>query len=356
MKDLNNALEKYKKQNQQDYGIAVFDVDLKVTAEGIFIFGEVLTENQKNKIIELLKEKKIKFVNEKIKVLSDASKRYEIGWVVVKTKIADLKSRFVSSKIINEIILKRIRCSQVFQGEILRVLYKNEDQFLVQQNDLTIGWVNRSEVIVKKNNLLKEWKKGVYAIKGELIKIKNEKIEKKFHGRDGIVESSETCNFELVSESAVYFREDNNIKNKQQTSQPQFEIIKEVEKYLGTKYLLGGKTEKGIDCSGLVQRAYKNSLGIILPKHSWDQKEIGVKVLLEDVKTGDLVFLIKKSNQHKHVGIVEVISSCHSELVEPLQSNINLIHASLDEKKVVGQKLQNVLERYEFVEARRIVE
>ena len=317
-----DVLDKLKKQDQQDYGIAVFDVDSKVMQKGILLFGEVLTENQKNKVLELVKAEKIKIISEKIKVLSDASKRYEIGWVAVKTRVADLKLRFVSNKILNEKILKRIRCSQVFKGEILRVLYKNEDQFLVQQNDLTLGWINRNDIIIKKKSLLKEWKRGNYAIKGEVIKITNKKIAKRFYSPKGTMESLN-------------------------------EITKDAEKYLGTKYLLGGKTEKGIDCSGLVQCAYKNSLDIILPKHSWDQKEMGKKVKLEDVKTGDLIFLIKKGNKHKHIGIAEVMSESPTETLTGC--NINLIHASLDQKKVVRQNLRKVFENYEFVEVRRIV-
>ena len=120
-------------------------------------------------------------------------------------------------------------------------------------------------------------------------------------------------------------------------------ILEEAEKFLGVKYLLGGKSKKGIDCSGLTQMAYKNAFNIILPKHSWDQKKVGKKVNLKSIKTGDLIFLIKKKNSHKHIGIIEKNKS------------VNLIHASLEEKKVVKQKLDEVFKNYDFVEARKIV-
>ena len=329
MQNLQNILDKLKKQDQQDYGVAVFDIALKIIGEKFFLSGEVLTENQKDKIFELAKKKKIKIVDEKIKVLSDANKRYELGWIVVKNKVVDLKLRFVSNKILNEKILKRIRCSQAFKGEILRVLYKNEDQFLVQQNDLTLGWVNRGDVILKKKSLLKDWKKGNFAIKGKTVKITDKKDAKKFHSPNGTMEPSE-------------------------------KITKEAEKYLGTKYLLGGKTKQGIDCSGLVQMSYKNFFGIILPKHSWDQKEMGMKVRLKDIRDGDLVFLIKKSNKHRHVGIAQMMSKesakrFHSPNGTMEPSVVYLIHASLDQKKVVKQNLDEIFENYEFVEVRRIV-
>ena len=311
---ISSIIENLKKLYQQEYGIAVFNIDFKNFKSGIEIKGSALTENQRDHIINAFREKKIKIRKEDLKILSDAHARNEIGWVVVKNSIADLKLRFVSGKIINQRILKRIRCSQAFKGEILRVLYKNEDQLLVQQNDLTLGWVNRKDVVLKKKSLYKKWMSGNFAIKGKAV------FAKKFHSPRACPVLRYGRTMELTSK-----------------------IIKEAEKYLGAKYVLGGKSKKGIDCSGLVQVAYKNSLNVILPKHSWDQKKMGKKVKLEDVKTGDLMFLIKKENSHKHVGIVEK------------NKDINLIHASIDKRKVIKQSLEEVFENYDFVEARKIV-
>jgi len=338
MSIIGDIVNKLEKKYQQEYGVAVFDIDLEEKKNGVEIKGEVLVEGHRESLFSMLQENRIKILKEKIKILSDENKRYEIGWVIVKINIIDLKFRYVSNKIINDRILKKIRCSQAFRGEILRVLYKNEDQLLVQQNDLTLGWVNRSEVEVKKKSLLKEWKNGNYGIKGKMIKIPKTNCH------------SKQCNAEhsrsIISGSVIDSRESSNRKKILKRIQNNGNVIvEEAEKYLGTKYILGGKSEKGIDCSGLVQIAYKNSFDVILPRHSWDQKEIGVKVLLEDVKTGDLVFLIKKNNKHRHVGIVE-----------RNKNKISLIHASLDKKKVVRQDIDEVFENYEFVEVRRIVE
>ena len=297
-----NILKDLEKTYQQKYGVAVFSVEIKNIKTGAEINGKVLTENQKDNILNVFKKEKVKIKKVDLKILSDASKRNEIGWAIVKIKTADLKLRFVSNKILNNKILKRIRCSQAFRGEILRVLFKKDDQLLVQQNDLTLGWINRSEVILKKGSLYKKWKYGKFALKGKLIKstkFKPSSIDK---------------------------------------------ILEEAENFLGVKYVLGKKSKRGIDCSGLTQMAYKNAFNIILPKHSWDQKEIGKKVNLKNMKSGDLMFLVKKSNSHKHVGIVEKSKS------------VNLIHAPLEKKKVIKQKLEKVFKSHNFVEVRRIIE
>ncbi len=302
------------KTYQQKYGVAVFDVEIKNIKGGIEITGKVLTENQKDDILNVFKREGIKIKKINLKILSDASKRNEIGWAVVKVKIADLKSRFVPSEILNDKILKRVRCSQVFRGEVLRVLLKEDDQLLVQQNDLSLGWINRNKVISKKRSLYEKWKCSNFALKNKMVGMNKSKFAKRLHNSAETMEPATTA-----------------------------KIIEEAEKFLSVKYLLGGKSKKGVDCSGLTQMVYKNAFNIILPKHSWDQKEAGKKVNLKSVKTGDLMFLIKKSNKHKHLGIVEK------------NKTINLIHASFERKKVVRQKLDEVFEKYDFKEARRIV-
>jgi cell wall-associated NlpC family hydrolase len=56
--------------------------------------------------------------------------------------------------------------------------------------------------------------------------------------------------------------------------------------YLGTRYLWGGMTEQGIDCSGLVHMAYRR-LGKLVPRDADQQEDAGLEVA--DLRPGDLV-------------------------------------------------------------------
>jgi soluble lytic murein transglycosylase-like protein len=68
------------------------------------------------------------------------------------------------------------------------------------------------------------------------------------------------------------------------------QVVSSAKKYLGTPYVFGSTdAHKGLDCSALVQRAYKD-LGIDLPRNSWQQAKVGTAVhSLADAKPGDIL-------------------------------------------------------------------
>jgi cell wall-associated NlpC family hydrolase len=66
-------------------------------------------------------------------------------------------------------------------------------------------------------------------------------------------------------------------------------VLRIARGYLGVRYLWGGMSRHGIDCSGLTYRVLRE-LGRTLPRDAADQAREGHRVLRRNLRPGDLVF------------------------------------------------------------------
>lgn len=82
-------------------------------------------------------------------------------------------------------------------------------------------------------------------------------------------------------------------------------VLSEAKKYLGLKYIWGGTTPKGFDCSGFTSYVLAQK-GVGVARSSRYQAKQGKAVDLSNAKTGDLVFFSKfgKGGRVTHVALV----------------------------------------------------
>ena len=83
------------------------------------------------------------------------------------------------------------------------------------------------------------------------------------------------------------------------------DLVQEIMTWIGTPYLYGGTTRKGVDCSGLVMEVYRKASGKKLPRSSRDQEQYCKKIKRGNLLAGDLVFFgtVKGGGRVSHVGM-----------------------------------------------------
>jgi cell wall-associated NlpC family hydrolase len=82
-------------------------------------------------------------------------------------------------------------------------------------------------------------------------------------------------------------------------------IEQEIGKFFGLRYRFGGDNQNGFDCSGLVKQVYADVFRVDLPRSSSEISRLGnlQNVMLDELKTGDLVFFGPSRKQVNHVGM-----------------------------------------------------
>ncbi|MGI6668790.1 MAG: NlpC/P60 family protein [Acetivibrionales bacterium] len=119
-------------------------------------------------------------------------------------------------------------------------------------------------------------------------------------------------------------------------------IIDYSRKFLGVRYVWGGSTAKGFDCSGFVKYVFKH-FGITLNRTSRSQATQGVRVKKADLKPGNLVFFDTNGglNRINHVGIYI--------------GDGKFIHSSSSHKGVVISNLNKGFYSKTYMTARRVL-
>jgi hypothetical protein len=82
--------------------------------------------------------------------------------------------------------------------------------------------------------------------------------------------------------------------------------IAAAEKLMGTKYVWGGRTSGGIDCSGLVHAAFR-AAGVYMPRDADQQSLVGTLVATRwhrsSLQRGDVLFFLGRRGNISHTGI-----------------------------------------------------
>ncbi len=208
--------------------------------------------------------------------------------------------------------------SQIIYGEKFKILRKNKNWIKIKMSfDNYVGYIKNSKYVKKFNPKYK-----VSDLKARVFK------------KPGISANNWLplgSKLSVIHENKNYIKIEKNKwikkKNIKKINHKETNFIKILKKFLNVKYVWGGKTYKGIDCSALIQIFFKYN-NLFYPRDTKDQIKYSKKKFQRvKFKKGDIIFW------KGHVAIC-------------LNSK-KLIHAYGPEKKVVIMPIIETIIRIE---------
>jgi cell wall-associated NlpC family hydrolase len=122
-------------------------------------------------------------------------------------------------------------------------------------------------------------------------------------------------------------------------------LLSRAETCIGVKYVYGGTTKKGFDCSGFVNYVF-NGFDIKLPRTSRDIAQLGEKVAFDDIRPGDLVFFTGRSSGSRTVGHIAMVT-------QKTSNGFKMIHASTS-RGIIIDDYQTAYYKQRFLFAKRL--
>lgn len=222
------------------------------------------------------------------------------------------------------------------EGEFIRVCYGNDyEEGYVIATALTLDgtWIEKSAVSQKQKEVADRKAAEAKEAREKEEREEREKKEKEEAQKKATSSPSSTSSSTSSSSSSS----DNSSSSSSSSSKGQA-LVDTAKKYLGVRYVWGGTSPSGFDCSGLVQYVC-NKNGISVSRTSRDQFHNGVAVSKSNLQPGDLVFFAKNGTIH-HVGIYV--------------GNGNMIHAPQTGDVVKISSINTPYRQSQYAGARRV--
>ncbi len=326
--------------------------DLSVTmSEGgvITVRGETNLPEAKDKVIELLNRSGYKY-NDSITVLPDTSV-VKKPWGLVTVSVCNMRTEPSNGAEM---------ATQPLMGTPVKILNRSGGWLFIQTPDAYLGWTGDDAIAELSDNEMAAWKSSE-----RLIFLKNTGVitdsydqtvsdivlgcvlkktgeQKDFYsvvlpdGREGRIRKNEASDFRVWAEKA----------------EPVADLmIAFARTMMGSPYLWGGTSTKGMDCSGFTKTIYFTG-GVILARDASGQYRYGTERSIEhgcdSLAPGDLLFFGRMNDGKKrithtgmYIGDTEFIHSSGMVRINSLDStrvNYSQYRAStlLGAKRVIG--------------------
>lgn len=244
-------------------------------------------------------------IQDSIRILPETT---STPWAIVSISVANLRKNPSHDA---EMV------TQALMGTPLKVIKQTSDWILVQTPDKYIAWCESDIISFKNVAKFKQWQNSQRVIVtgwSDFLRDSTDQV---------ICDLVAGCILELSNMSPFYayvstpdgrsgkvpiksITDFDNWKKSISPAAPA--LIESARNFLGTPYLWGGASVKGVDCSGFIKSIYFNN-GIILARDASQQANYGEEIRINDAFTfmpGDLLFFGQKARENKSERITHV--------------------------------------------------
>ena len=277
-------------ESQSSRGVSILDLALQPRDGSDAVTGRVLTARQARDVGDLAREHGAALA---IQVAADPDSGLEVGWVETVVPVLDL---WREPSRAGEEMGRQTQYLDV-DGP-LRQFGTDGDFLLVQGRDLAMGWAAASDV------------RASDAASGRAA------WATVARATDGAERAAARPGATVAA------------------------VLERARAELDVPYVWGGTTHAGFDCSGLVERVMLDATGVLMPRHTGDQRRVGARVA-SDPRAADLLFA---APLNQRVGHVLLMTSADT-----------VLHACRTEHRVIEEGLAENARRYRHQGYRRPV-
>ncbi len=297
------AAAEVKSQFVPDRRVNIFDTEIKNTKEGLIIKGETNLPAAKELLLQKMQEINSQFIDS-IQILPAADLEGKT-YGVVRLSVCNIRSKPKHSAELS---------TQSTLGSSLRIYKKEGDWYYVQTPDDYLGWLDKDGFTLMNEATYNAWMQEEKVIvttdiaKAKLsADLESETVSDLLPGnilaKKGVEGNFEKVAFPDGREAFIprRFRADLNawLEN---TSPDTTGIFQAAKRMMGSPYLWGGTSSKGMDCSGYTKQIFFEN-GILLPRDASQQVRVGEEIktdtTLVNLLPGDLLFFGRKATAEK---------------------------------------------------------
>ncbi|MCG1035642.1 C40 family peptidase [Polaribacter sargassicola] len=333
--EIENIHAELKAKFAPDKRVELFDINFEQVDNQLILEGETTCKKAFNILLDSLKKRNLKFTNN-VRVLPDSAVG-NLQFAVARNSVINIRSNPKHSAELG---------TQGLLGMSLKVLDKKGDFYRIQTPDSYISWVDRGGITRMTKAEINAWdaaKKVIYTENfGYVYSDKSDKSQivaditlgglLKYITEDNdfykVKYPDDRIGYIKKSEALVY----NNWLQNVDATQENIETV--AKTMMGSPYLWGGTSSKGMDCSGFTKMVYLIN-GFVIPRDASQQITAG-KIVDEDLKfegleKGDLLFFGKKATADKKQRVTHVGIWLGNGKMEFIHSAGNVHLSSMDE-------------------------